>query len=113
MNQAKALLDGYLFYFYVPIDHKEKVKEAVFKASGGKFNNYDSCSFEYEGTGQFRAINGANPYIGKVGELERVQEVKVEIFVNVSDAKNCKKALLDSHPYEEVAFGFLPIYHIE
>lgn len=108
MENPKA----FLFYFYVPEEHKEKVKSAVFLARGGEFKNYDCCSFEYKGVGQFRAREGANPFIGEIGKVEQVEEVKVEMMVLFSQVEACKKALLESHPYEEVAYGFLPIYHV-
>ena len=37
-------------------------------------------SFETTGTGQFMAHEGAMPNLGKVGKLERVEEVKVEVL---------------------------------
>lgn len=103
---------AFLFYFYVPIEEKELVKAAVFKVHGGEFSLYDSCSFEYAGVGQFRALVGADPFVGEMGELTMVKEIKVEMMVQAEHVEACKKAMLEAHPYEEVAFGFLPIYHI-
>ena len=36
--------------------------------------------FETAGTGQFMPCAGANPAIGEVGELTRVDEIKVEVL---------------------------------
>jgi len=95
----------YQIYFYVPKESAEQVKEAMFKAGAGKIGDYAECSWECEGTGQFRALNGANPAIGRVGALERVTELKVEMVCSKENIKGAIKAMLDSHPYEEVAYG--------
>lgn len=107
-----ARVRSYLFYFYVPITHKEVVKAAVFAAGAGEFGNYDSCAFETVGVGQFRAKSGASPYLGSVGKVEFVDEVKIEIMVHEPIIDACLAALRVAHPYEEVAFGFLPIYPV-
>ncbi len=111
MGLDLSTTNQFLFYFYVPAEHKERVKIAVFEASGGKYNNYDCCSFEYEGVGQFRALEGAKPFIGnRSGATEIVREVKVEMLVSMENVIACKEALISAHPYEEVAYGFIPIY---
>ena len=99
----------YQIYFYVPKESAQEVKEAMFKAGAGKIGDYAECSWECEGTGQFRALTGANPAIGKVGKLERVTEIKVEMVCSRENIKDVVKALLNSHPYEEVAYGVFKI----
>jgi len=58
-------------------------------------------------SGQFRPINGSQPYIGEQGQLEKVPEWRVEMLVEQTVAAQVRKALLASHPYEEPAFEFL------
>ena len=99
----------YQIYFYVPKESAKRVKEAMFKAGAGKIGDYAECSWECEGTGQFRALSGANPTIGKVGQLERVTELKVEMVCSRENIKDVVEALLNSHPYEEVAYGVIEI----
>ncbi|GAM59020.1 hypothetical protein JCM19231_3209 [Vibrio ishigakensis] len=90
--------------FFVPVEDAESVKEAVFDAGAGKIGDYDRCCFETQGTGQFRPLAGANPHLGSHGELEKVNELKVELVCDDKYAKQSTQALLDAHPYEEVAF---------
>ena len=59
----------YHIAFYVPGSHAEKVKESMFNAGAGKIGNYEKCSFEYSGLGQFKPLPGATPFIGSEGEL--------------------------------------------
>lgn len=90
----------------VPITHKEQVKQEIFKAGAGKYGKYDMCCFETEGTGQFRALDGANPFIGKHGEVEYVKEVMIECIVAEEYIKSVITALRNSHPYEQPAFQY-------
>lgn len=99
----------YQIYFYAPKESVEDIKEAMFKAGTGKIGKYTECSWECEGAGQFRALSGANPAIGKVGDIERVAELKVEMVCAKEYLKDVIKAMLDSHPYEEVAYGVIAI----
>lgn len=94
----------YKVVVFIPKEHKEKVKKAMFDAGGGRIGNYEHCSFETEGTGQFRALENANPYIGKKGELEIVKEYKVEMVVADENISNVINAMCAAHPYEEPAY---------
>ena len=99
----------YKLSYFVPKEAKESTKEALFKVGAGKFRNYDCCSFESEGTGQFRALNGANPYIGKIDKIEYVQEYKIEMICEDALIKKVVEALKEAHPYEEVAYEVIKL----
>ena len=89
---------------YVPATHHAKVLEALFAAGAGKIGNYDSCSFNLEGTGTFRGNEQSNPFVGTPGELSKEKEVRLETIFPAALEVAIKKALLSNHPYEEVAF---------
>jgi hypothetical protein len=89
--------------FFVPKDDAEKVKKAIFDAGAGTIGNYDCCSFEVEGVGQFRPLSGSNPHIGNQDIIERVVELRVETICEDEKIKTVLEALRDSHPYEEPA----------
>lgn len=90
--------------FYVPIDHAEKVKSAMFAAGAGRIGNYDCCSFEFQGIGQFRPLKGSQAFIGNQGVLEKVPELKVEMVCEKSVIHEVVAALKKSHPYEVPAY---------
>ena len=94
----------------MPPSHKEEVKTALFEMGAGKFKNYDSCSFESEGWGQFRPIDGANPFLGNLNKLEKLREFKVEMICEDDLIHEAVRVLKATHPYEEVAFE---VYKIE
>jgi dinuclear metal center YbgI/SA1388 family protein len=89
---------------FVPNDHAEKVRMALFDAGAGHIGNYDSCSYAVEGTGSFRAKDGATPFVGEIGTTHYENEVRIETVVPVDRVNQVIAALLKSHPYEEVAY---------
>lgn len=91
----------------VPADHVDKVAEAMFEAGAGTIGDYDSCAFRINGHGQFRPLSGANPFIGAEGEIEYVEEVRLEMVAPRSVRSAIVKALLAAHPYEEPAFDIV------
>ncbi|MCQ9170638.1 Nif3-like dinuclear metal center hexameric protein [Corynebacterium amycolatum] len=91
----------------VPADHVDKVAEAMFEAGAGTIGDYDSCAFRINGHGQFRPLSGANPFIGAEGEIEYVEEVRLEMVAPRSVRLAIVKALLAAHPYEEPAFDIV------
>ena len=96
--------------FFVPEKYKEIVKESVFKAGAGHIGNYSQCCFETKGVGQFCAGDKANPFIGKEGVLEFVEEYKVEMVLNEEKYSSVLEALFKSHPYETPAYEFYQLY---
>lgn len=90
--------------FFVPLADAEAVKEAVFATGAGRIGDYEACCFETRGTGQFRPLAGADPHIGRVGDLERVEELKVEMVCEDHLIYAAVAALRLAHPYEEPAF---------
>ena len=73
-----AALQRFKLVFNVPTTGLEACKTAIFAAGAGRNGNYTECCFTTPGTGQFRPGDKANPSLGKVGELEYVESVKVE-----------------------------------
>jgi hypothetical protein len=102
----------YKLIFFVPKTFKEKVKNALFEKGAGKYINYDMCSFEIEGYGQFRPLDGNNAFIGKTGQIEKVSEYRVEMICKEEIIKDVIKTLIETHPYEEPAYEVYKIIDI-
>jgi len=92
------------FAVYVPVKHADKVSRAIFKAGAGKIGKYTETSFNISGKGTFKPTEGTNPFIGKIGEREEVEEIKIETVVAERDLDSVVQAMKDNHPYEEPAF---------
>lgn len=94
----------YKLAFFVPESHVEEVKKAVFAAGGGRLGDYDLCAWQVLGQGQFRPLDGSQPFLGQSGQIERVQEWKVELVVADEWIRSVVMALKQSHPYETPAY---------
>ncbi|WP_341708880.1 YqfO family protein [Halopseudomonas sp.] len=90
--------------FFVPVSHVEQVKQAVFAAGAGRLGDYDCCSWQVLGTGQFRPLDGSQPFIGQAGVVEQVEEYRVEMLCAADCIEAAVTALRQAHPYEEPAF---------
>lgn len=93
--------------FYVPESHLESVKQAMFAAGAGKVGDYDSCAWQTLGQGQYRPLQGSEPYQGQTGVVEHAPEYKVEMVCVEEKVEAVVTALRQSHPYEEVAFSVI------
>jgi len=98
--------------FFVPNDQLSEVRNALFELGAGGIGNYDQCSFNSEGEGTFRALKGANPFVGKQGELHREKETRVEIIVSSHQINVVVNKLCEVHPYEEVAYDIYPLANV-
>lgn len=94
---------------FVPRTHEEQVRFAIGNAGAGHIGNYSHCSFSSDGIGTFTPLEGTTPYIGKQGQLEKVEEVKIESIMPESIQKVVVSAMKKAHPYEEVAFDLYPL----
>ena len=59
--------------------------------------------------GTFRPNEKADPYIGKDGKLEFVNEEKLEVVCDVTKVNEAITALRKAHPYEEPAIEIIPL----
>ncbi|MFZ2338274.1 MAG: Nif3-like dinuclear metal center hexameric protein [Bacteroidales bacterium] len=89
---------------FVPGDHLDRVRDAVFNAGAGFIGNYDRCGFVVSGTGSFRAGEGTNPFAGEKGQMHYENESRFETVLFSHYRDKVVKALLEAHPYEEVAY---------
>lgn len=94
---------------FVPESHAEEVRKAFAEAGCGHMGNYDYCSFSAKGVGRFRPLNGANPFVGKKGGIEKVSEERIETICPKAKIKSVIKAIKKAHPYEELAIDIYPL----
>lgn len=95
--------------FYVPESHLEQVKSAVFAAGAGRIGNYDSCCWQVAGQGQFRPLPGSQPALGRHGELETIDEYRVELVCESRYIKDAVQALVSAHPFEQPAWDVVAL----
>lgn len=94
---------------FVPHAQAEKVRAAMFDAGAGCIGNYNSCSYNIQGNGTFKATDGCNPFVGNVGELHTEPETRIETIVPKHLLSKTISAMLSVHPYEEPAYDIYPL----
>lgn len=97
---------------FAPMDKADEVRKAVFAAGAGHIGKYSECSFNSVGTGTFKAEEGADPYVGEIGEQHKEQETKIEIVYPFYLENQVVSALVDNHPYEEVAYDIFTMENV-
>ena len=96
-------------YTFVPTDHAEKVRAALFNAGAGSIGNYSECSFNAEGKGTFKAGENTNPFAGEKNIRHEENEIKIEVIFPFYLKNKIITALLQAHPYEEVAYDVIAL----
>lgn len=94
---------------YVPVADADALRAALADAGAGRIGDYDHASFSTPGRGRFRPLDGATPTIGTVGEVETVDEERVEVVLPRGRRAAVLRALLAAHPYEEPAFDVVEL----
>jgi dinuclear metal center YbgI/SA1388 family protein len=94
---------------FCPIKDAEHVRKALFEEGAGRIGEYDSCSFNLEGTGSFRGSEDSDPHVGEKGKLHYEPEVRIETILPRYLEKRVVNALITAHPYEEVAYDIYPL----
>jgi hypothetical protein len=94
----------YKLVSFVPQDHLEQVRVAICNAGAGRIGKYDNCTFMASGIGTYRPLEGAKPFKGEIGKVERAGEARLETVVDKNDLKKVIEAMKKAHPYEEVAY---------
>lgn len=97
---------------FAPVDKAEEVRSGIFAAGAGHIGKYAECSFNSEGTGTFKAEEGADPYVGEVGKRHEERETKIEIVYPFYLEDQIVKALIEHHPYEEVAYDIFTMDNV-
>lgn len=94
---------------FAPASAADVLREEMTAAGAGAIGDYDSCTFTTPGEGRFRPLAGANPTIGSTGELEVVDEVRIEMVCKRRLRQQVVDVMLAVHPYEEPAYDVVEL----
>lgn len=116
LNNTKILspISGNLkkLVVFVPMDHLEDFRQAIFNAGAGHIGEYDQCSYGLDGTGTFRAGENAQPFVGEIGKLHEEKEVRFETIFPKQLQRKIIQAIHKNHPYEEPAYDIYPLENV-
>jgi dinuclear metal center YbgI/SA1388 family protein len=96
-------------YCFVPVDHLEAVRAAVFAAGAGHIGGYSECSYAVEGAGTFLGGEGNQPFVGKPGLRHMEKEARLEVVLPAYLGRRVVAAMIAAHPYEEVAYDLVSL----
>ncbi|MFI9505403.1 Nif3-like dinuclear metal center hexameric protein [Nocardia sp. NPDC052566] len=102
--KPEAAVDNWVVQ--VPSTHSDAVLAAMFAAGAGGSGDYRDCALRVPAVGQFRPMAEANPAVGSHGELQHVEEERLEVIAPPAARAAVLAALRAAHPYED------PAYHI-
>ena len=100
----------YKIVTFVPLSHADKVRDAVGQAGAGILGEYEFCSFSTKGIGRFKGTEKSRPFLGEAGNLESVEEERIEFTCDEDKLNEVVKAIKSIHPYEEIP---IDIYSLE
>lgn len=96
-------------FCFVPVESADNVRNSIFSAGAGQISNYSECSFNTMGTGTFKPGTGTHPFVGEIGERHSGGELKIEVVFPAWLEQNIFRAMLNAHPYEEVAYDIIAL----
>ncbi len=94
---------------FVPADSLDELLDALAEAGAGVIGNYDHCFAVTQVSSMFRPLEGANPTLGRVGELLTTGESKVEVNVREDILSEVIRVIRENHPYEEPLINIFPL----
>lgn len=94
----------YKLCYFVFESYFEKIKNVLFEVGVGWIGDYDSCVWQCCGQGQFWLLVGSDLFLGKQGELEVVEEYRVELVCEDVVISVMLEVLKQVYLYEEFVY---------
>ncbi len=91
---------NYKIVTFIPTDFINRFLKFLEENNISVIENYKACSFFVKGTGCFYPFKNANPFIGEVGSLNQVNEIRIEFQCKEHELSNILKEIYKIHPYE-------------
>lgn len=89
---------------YVPAGQAQAMIDALAAAGAGRVGNYDRAAWSSTGEETFRPLAGADPVIGRIGDVERVVSDRVEMVLPRYRRRAVLEAMRATHSFEVPAF---------
>jgi hypothetical protein len=93
-----------------PAGAVDGILEAIASAGGGVIGNYTHCAYVSSGQGRFKPDPAANPHVGAIGQINRVDETQIQSFCSRANARAVIQAIRTAHPYEEPVIYLVPLF---
>ncbi len=97
---------------FCPTAYAEKVRMAMFEAGAGHIGNYSHCSYNQQGEGTFMGHENTKPFVGEKDKIHTESEVRIETIAPSFKVHSVINAMMETHPYEEVAYDIYPLDNV-
>lgn len=96
-------------FCFVPTDHLDGVRNAIFASGAGHIGHYTEASFNVEGIGTFKGDASTHPFVGRPGVRQEEKETRVEVILPAPLCGQVLSAMIAAHPYEEPAYDVVEL----
>ncbi|HHY64735.1 MAG TPA: divalent cation tolerance protein CutA [Clostridiaceae bacterium] len=94
---------------FIPEEYVPKLRDALNETGALTVGDYDYCMAVSRVRGSWRALAGANPFMGEVGKICEAEEAKVEFTCKKELYKAAVEAIKRVHPYETPVINVIPL----
>ncbi|RIN07603.1 Nif3-like dinuclear metal center hexameric protein [Staphylococcus sp. KG4-3] len=99
----------YKVQVFIPEENLSDFKDVLSEAGIAQEGDYQYCFFESPGTGQFKPVDSANPHIGEIDQISKVQEYKLEFMIDHTQRTLTQDLIIQHHPYETPVYDFIEL----
>lgn len=90
----------YKIVVFAPKSDVDRLIQAMGDAGAGKIGNYSCCAFVTSGTGYWKPLPGSKPTEGKIGEVSKEEQYKIEMICSVDCLQEVVLTIRRTHSYE-------------
>lgn len=108
-HAAPFFLRKYKIVVFVPLKNADELTFIMASRGAGFIGKYSLCSFRTKGAGTFMGSLSSRPAVGKKGEFQIVEEIRLEMICDEADLENVVEAAYSKHPYEEPVCEVYPV----
>ncbi len=100
--------DAYKIVVYIPKEFSEELMLKINEVITPFYDGYDMCFSISKVTGTWRPQPGSEPFKGKIGKLEKADELRIEFIIRKDEVEKVLQTIDNVHPYEEPAIDVIP-----
>ena len=91
---------------FAPTEYVDLIIDVMADAGAGMVGNYRRCSYHSEGIGTFEPLPGSDPFVGRIGKSDQIEEHRIEMMCPARLVDDVVAAIVERHPYEQ------PVFHV-
>jgi hypothetical protein len=94
---------------FVPQEYALRIRDELATIGVGRIGNYDHCVAMSPVQGYYRPLPGADPFEGKIEQINEVKEYKIEVNCRRELVNEALRLIRSAHPYEEPLVNVIPL----